>query len=118
MLLLLAAAANAGCATQRNYTGPELPRSERVIVRADPALSAGLPVQLRLRQAGDRRIPLHVSAIELPPGRHTLLVDCRIQDSGATRRFVVEAEFEPGAEYRLVARASAQNCDAVEVVRR
>lgn len=118
MLVWSLAAICAACATQRVYPGPALPADERVIVRADPAFSAGLPVQLRLRQAGGRKIPLHASAVELPPGRHSLLVDCRVLASGATRRFVVEAELEAGAEYRVVATASARNCDAVELVRR
>jgi len=115
-LILLALAATAACTTQRVYPGPELPPGESAIVRADPAFSAGLPVQLRLIKAGDRRISLHASAIQLPPGRHSLLVDCRILESGVTRRFVVEADLEAGREYRLVARASSRNCDAVELI--
>lgn len=112
------AAACAACATQRVYPGPSLPAGERVLVRADPAFSAGLPVQLRLRQAAGRKVPWHASSVELPPGRQSLLVDCRILESGATRRFVVETELEAGAEYRLVATASARNCEAIELVKR
>ena len=118
MLVSLAALACTACATERAYPGPALPPGERAIVHADPAFSAGLPVQLRLRRAGDREVPLRASSVELPPGRQTLLVDCRVQESDATRRFVVEAELEAGAEYRLVAQASARYCDAVELVRR
>jgi hypothetical protein len=116
ILMLLALAVTAACTTQRAYPGPELSPDASAIVRADPAFSAGLPVQLRLRQAGGRKIALHASAIELPPGRHSLLVDCRVLESGVTRRFVVEADLEAGREYRLVARASARNCDAVELM--
>jgi len=116
MLVLLAVTAVAACTTQRVHPGPALPADQRAIVRADPAFSAGLPVQLRLRKAGDSKIALHASAVELPPGRHSLLVDCRVLESGVTRRFVVEADLGAGREYRLVARASAQNCDAVELI--
>ncbi len=116
MLILLVAAMGAGCTIQRVYPGPDLPRSAAAIVRADPAFSAGLPVQLRLRQADGRKIALHASAIELPPGHHSLLVDCRVLESRVTRRFVVEADLEAGLEYRLVARATARNCDAVELI--
>jgi len=115
-LPLLALAATAACTTQRIDTGPGLPRGEIAIVRADPAFSAGLPVSLRLRKAGDRKIAFHASAIELPPGHHSLLVDCRVLESGVTRRFVVEADLEAGREYRLVARATARKCDAVELI--
>jgi len=116
MLILLVAAVTAACTTQRAYPGPGLPAGESAIVRADPAFSAGLPVQVRLRKAGDRKISLGASAIELPPGRHSLLVDCRVLESGVSRRFVVEADLEAGREYRLVARASSRNCDAVELI--
>lgn len=109
--LLLAAA----CTTVRVYDAA-LPREEAAIVRGDPAFSAGLPVQLRLRKADDRKIAFHASAIELPAGHHSLLVDCRVLESGVTRRFVVEADLEGGREYRLVARATARNCDAVELI--
>ena len=118
MIMALAALACTACATERAYPGPALPPSDRAIVYADPVFSAGLPVQLRLRRAGDHEVPLRASSVELPPGPQTLLVDCRVRESNATRRFVVEAELEAGAEYRLVAQASARNCDAVELVRR
>ena len=107
----------AGCATTRAYDGPPLPASERAVVRADPAVSAGLPVQLRLRQVDGREISLGSSAAELPPGAHELLVDCRVAESGSVRRFVVEVELAAGGEYRLVATATARNCEAVELIR-
>jgi hypothetical protein len=116
ILILIAAASVVACTTQRSYPGPRLPPGESAVVRADPAFSAGLPVQLRLRKAGDRKIALHASAIELPPGQYSLLVDCHVLESGVTRRFAVEADLEAGREYRLVARASARNCDAVELI--
>jgi len=115
-LILLMLAATAACTTQRVYPGSGSSPEGNAIVRADPAFSAGLPVQVRLRKAGEHRISLGASAIELPPGRHSLLVDCRVQESGVTRRFVVEADLEAGREYRLVARASTRNCDAVELI--
>ena len=109
----LVVAMSGGCATEKGYEGPALPKSERAVVHADPALSAGLPVSLRLRQVDGRDVPLTASAVELPPGKHRLLVDCRVSESGATRRFTIPAELEPGGEYRLVATASARNCEAV-----
>ena len=115
MLLAIAFAAIAACTTQHIDTTAGS-RGQSAIVRADPAFSAGLPVQVRLRKAGDRKISFHASAVELPPGHHSLLVDCRVLESGVTRRFMVEADLEAGREYRLVARATAQNCDAVELI--
>ncbi|MGH8196685.1 MAG: hypothetical protein ACRETI_00785 [Steroidobacteraceae bacterium] len=112
----LAAAALAACATERLYDGPPLSSAERAIVRADPLMSAGLPVQLRLRQVNGRDVGLASSAVELPPGKHELLVDCRVEESGSVRRFAVEAELEAGGRYRLVANATARNCEAVELI--
>ena len=106
-------AISGGCATEKAYEGPALPKSERAIVHADPALSAGLPVSLRLRQVDEREVPLTASSVELPPGKHVLLVDCRVSESGATERFTVAVELEPGGDYRLVATASTRNCEAV-----
>lgn len=114
-LLLLAALLPAGCATDRAYEGPRLSAAERAIVHADPAVSAGLPVQLRLRQVDERSIPLKASAVELHPGPHRLLVDCRVMESGTSERFTLDVQLEPGGKYRLVAIASTRNCEAVEL---
>jgi hypothetical protein len=85
-------------------------------VRADPVVSAGLPVQVRLRRVDGRELGLTESRVELPPGSHALLVDCRVAESGSVRRFTVQAELEPGGRYRLVATATARNCEAVELI--
>jgi hypothetical protein len=115
--ILLMALLLTGCVTTRVYDGPPLPASERAIVRADPAVSAGLPVQLRLRQVDGRDISMQTSAVELAPGAHTLLVDCRVAESGAVGRFDLEVDLAAGAEYRLVATATARNCEAVQLIR-
>ncbi len=114
--MLLAAVLCTACATDRLYDGPPLPAAERAIVRADPVVSAGLPVQLRLRGVDGREVGLTASKVELAPGKHTLLVDCRVAESGSLRRFTVEAELAAGGRYRLVANATARNCEAVELV--
>jgi hypothetical protein len=114
--LLALAVLLAGCATARPYDGPPLPAGESATVRADPIVSAGLPVQLRIRSVDGREVGLAASKIELPPGRRVLLVDCRVAESGSVRRFTVEAELEPGRRYRLVAEATARNCEAVRVI--
>ncbi len=116
VLALLAAMLASGCATDRLYEGPPLPAAERAIVRADPVVSAGLPVQLRLRSVDGREVGLSASKVELAPGKHSLLVDCRVAESGSVRRFTVEAELEAGGRYRLVANATARNCEAVELI--
>ena len=84
-------------------TGPQLPAGESATVRADPVVSAGLPVQLRIRSVDGREVGISASKVELPPGSHALLVDCRVAESGSVRRFTVEADLESGRRYRLEA---------------
>ena len=105
----------AGCATER-LAPPELPPEGRAVVRADPALSAGLPVTVRLRRVDGREVPLTASRVELAPGAHELLVDCRVRESGALARFALAVEVEAGGSYRLVAEATARNCEAVRLI--
>lgn len=112
----LLAALLAGCATERFYDGPAVAPEDLAIVRADPVVSAGLPVQIRLRRVNEREVRLSASRVELPPGRHRLLVDCRVAESGSMRRFTVEADLEAGGRYRLVADTTARNCEAVALV--
>jgi hypothetical protein len=106
----------AGCGTQRMYEGPPLAKDARAIVRSDPVFSAGAPVQLRLRQVDGREVDLSATKVELPPGPHKLLVDCRVAESGSVGRFTVEAELESGGRYRLVANTTARKCEAVELI--
>lgn len=105
----------AGCGTLQAYDGPRLPETSRATVQADPAFSAGLPVQVILRKAGDRPVPARHARVELAAGRHVLVVDCRVAAAGTTARFAIEAELEAGRAYRLVADATAQRCEAVRL---
>ena len=113
---LVAAVLLVGCTTERLYDGPPLPKEDRAIVRADPVVSAGAPVQIRLRRVDGREVGVTARRVELPPGSHVLLVDCRIAESGSVRRFTVEAELEAGVRYRLVADTTPRNCEAVALI--
>ena len=118
LMATLACAILTACGSYRAYEGPALPRAERARVAADPSFSAGLPVQVILRKVNDREVPLGRSAVELPPGRHALVVDCRLAETGSTTRFAFEAEVEAGGQYRLEAEATAVGCERVELRRR
>jgi hypothetical protein len=113
---LLAALLLAGCATERAYEGPRLAPDERALVRADPVVSAGAPVQLRLRRVDGHEVGIASSQVELPPGRHEFLVDCRVAETGSVRRFTVSAELDAGGRYRMVADATTRNCEAVALI--
>ncbi len=106
----------AGCATERAYEGAPLAKDERAVVRADPVVSAGSPVQVRIRRADEHDVGLGADRVELPPGKHSLVIDCRVAETGAVRRFTLEEELEAGGHYRVVANATARNCEAVALV--
>lgn len=113
---LLAALAVAACATERAYEGPALAKEERAVVRADPVVSAGSPVQVRIRQADGHDVGLTASKVELPPGKHSFVIDCKVAASGAVRRFTLEEELDAGGRYRIVADATTRNCEAVALI--
>jgi uncharacterized lipoprotein len=113
--LLAAATALAGCGSLQAYEGPRLPAGERAVVRADPAVSAGLPVEVILRKVDTYEVPVDNSRVELRPGAHRFLVDCRVPEAGIVTRFVIDAEVQAGGTYRLVADATARGCRAVEL---
>lgn len=113
---LLAALAVAACATERAYEGPALAKDERAVVRADPVVSAGSPIQIRIRQADGHDVGLTASKVELPPGKHSFVIDCKVAESGTVQRFTLEEELDAGGHYRVVADTTARNCEAVALI--
>jgi hypothetical protein len=103
----------AGCGNLQAYEGARLPAGERAVVHADPSLSAGLPVEVILRKVDGYEVPVSKSSVELPPGEHRFVVDCRVPEAGVVTRFVIDAEVEAGGSYRLVADATARGCREV-----
>lgn len=112
-VLLLSGLGLSGCGSFQAYEGPRLPAAERALIHADPAFSAGLPVQVILRKVDEREVPLNRARVEVAPGRHQLIVDCRYAATGASTRFAIAAEVEAGAAYRLEAQATGRGCEAV-----
>lgn len=112
---LAAAALLAGCGTLQAYEGSRLPAGERAVVHADPSVSAGLPVEVILRKVDDFEVPVSKTSVELRPGPHRFIVDCRVREAGVVTRFVVDAEVAAGSSYRLVADATARGCRSVEM---
>lgn len=110
---VLLSAGIAGCGSLQAYEGPRLPPGERAVVRADPSLSAGLPVEVILRKVDGVEVPVRKRSVELRPGAHRFVVDCRVPEAGVVTRFVVDAEVEAGGSYRLVADATARGCREV-----
>ena len=98
------------------YEGIRLPAGERAVVHADPSVSAGLPVEVILRKVDDFEVPVSSTSVELRPGAHRFIVDCRVPEAGVVTRFVIDAEVAAGGRYRLVADATARGCRSVELL--
>jgi len=112
-LLVAAASVSVACGSLQAYEGARLPAGERAVVRADPAVSAGLPVEVILRKVDDYDVPVSKTSVELPAGAHRFVVDCRVPEAGVVTRFVIDGELEAGVSYRLVADATTRGCREV-----
>lgn len=105
------------CGSLQAYEGERLAAGERAVVRADPAVSAGLPVEVILRRVDGYDVPLRRTSVELQPGTHRFIVDCRVPEAGVVTRFVIDADVAAGRAYRLVADATARGCREVVLQR-
>lgn len=105
--LLLAPAAAlllcAGCMTRQSYDGPRLPQDEIARISGDPSFNAGIPVAALLRQVDGSTLRVTQSSVDVLPGAHRLLVDCRIQETKSTTRHSLDVEVYAGRHYKLVA---------------
>ncbi len=93
----------AGCMTQQGYDGPKLAGDEVARISGDLRFTAGVPVSALLRQVDGRTLTINQSSVDVTPGSHTLLVDCRVQETDSTSRYSLEVDVAAGRRYRLVA---------------
>jgi len=63
----------------------------------------GAPLAVILRKVDRRELGFSESSAEVLPGKHSLLVDCRIRETSSTSRHSLDVEVEAGRRYRLVA---------------
>jgi hypothetical protein len=81
LALLALVVALSGCGTARLYDGERLGANEVARISGDLRINAGSPLTVILREVDN--VPLNVgqSAVEVLPGKHRLLVDCRIAET-------------------------------------
>ena len=103
--------------TVQTYEGPRRPRSEVAHIAGDLALSAGAPISVLLRQVDGISLSLGQSAVDVLPGSHQLLVDCRIQETRSLSRHSIDVEVYEGRTYRLVPETGPglRECTAVRL---
>lgn len=107
------------CTAVQTYEGERREREEVARVSGDLPFSAGAPVSVILRQVDGRRLKLGESTVELLPGEHQLLVDCRVAETNDISRHVLEVDVSAGRQYRLVAELAPglRECSTVTVER-
>jgi hypothetical protein len=96
-----------GCATAQFYDGPRRDPDDVARITGDLPVTAGVPVSVILRQVDGRLVGFGQNAVEVLPGKHQLLVDCRIAETKSVSRHTIEADVWPGRRYRLKAETGA-----------
>jgi hypothetical protein len=114
---MLAAFGIQGCMTAQTYEGARLKRGEVAHISGDLRVTAGAPISVLLRQVDDQVLGIGQNAVDVLPGKHTLLVDCRVQETGNISRYSIEQDFFAGRNYRLVAETGPglRECTAVHI---
>lgn len=105
------------CGTGRSYEGPRRPPDEVARIIGDFRVTAGSPVTVILLKVDDYEVSLSDNSVEVLPGTHKLLVECRVAETKSVSRFTIEAEVYEGARYRLVPHIAPgmRGCSAVEL---
>jgi hypothetical protein len=97
----------AGCTVVQGYEGERRERDEVARISGDFRVTAGAPISVILRQVDGRTLKAGEYAVEVLPGAHTLLVDCRIAETEGVSRHSLDVEVSAGERYRLVGEAAA-----------
>jgi hypothetical protein len=103
--------------TAQTYEGPRQPRSEVAHIEGDLRFNAGAPLSVLLRKVDDVTLGVGQNSVDVLPGTHSLLVDCRIRETGGLSRHSIEADFYAGRTYRLVAETGPglRECTAIGI---
>jgi hypothetical protein len=103
LVALAAILACTGCATAQLYDGPRRGADEVAHIAGDLRINAGSPLTVVLRQVDETPLNLGQNSVDILPGRHRLLVDCRIAETQNVSRHAIDVEVASGRRYKLVA---------------
>jgi hypothetical protein len=92
-----------GCGTAQLYDGPRRASSEVARITGDLRINAGSPLTLVLREVDNTPLSVRENSVEVLPGKHRFLVDCRIAETEKTSRHSIEEEVSAGRHYRFAA---------------
>ena len=105
LVALTVVLACSGCATAQLYDGPHRSADEVAHITGDLRINAGSPLTVVLRQVDETPLNIGQNSVDILPGKHRLLVDCRIAETENVSRHAVEVEVASGRRYKLVAEA-------------
>lgn len=113
---MLALLGTAGCRTAQSYAGERRTLDQVAVITGDTPLN-GAPLAVLLRKVDRRELGFSERRAEVLPGKHTLLVDCRIRETSSTSRHTLEVEVEAGGRYHLAADAAKglRSCEGVRM---
>lgn len=103
LIALALVVACSGCGTAQLYDGPRLGGDEVARITGDLRINAGSPLTIILREVDDTPLNIGQNAVDVLPGKHRFLVDCRIAETDSVSRHSIETEVSAGRHYRLVA---------------
>ena len=117
LMCVLAGCGLQACMTVQTYDGPRREKDEVAHISGDMQFNGNAPISVVLRRVDEHVLSVGQSAVDVLPGKHTLLVDCRIQETGGVSRFSIEHEFFAGERYKLTAETGAglRECTAVHI---
>ena len=90
-----------GCTTARGYEGAQRAADEIARISGDFRVTAGAPVSVILRQVDERVLGAGERSVDVLPGEHRLLVDCRIAETGSVSRHAIDVSVVQGQRYKL-----------------
>lgn len=97
----------AGCFSVQGYDGEKRTADELARISGDPSVNAGSPMTLVLRKVDEYTLNVAQTSVDVLPGKHTLLVDCRISENKSVTRHAIDVEVFAGERYRLIAQTEA-----------
>jgi hypothetical protein len=104
-----------GCGTAQLYDGPQRSADEVARISGDMAINAGSPMTIVLREVDNTPLNVGQNSVEVLPGKHRLLADCRIAETQSVSRHSIDAEVAAGRRYRLVGEAGPGLRECTEV---
>jgi hypothetical protein len=105
-----------GCMTARTYEGPQREADDVAHITGDFRVTAGAPVSAILRQVDERTLGVGERSVEVLPGMHRLLVDCRIAETESISRHVLDVDVFAGRRYKLIAQLAPGLRECTDVI--